>query len=202
MVSVEHITIVSTDETDARFYEDALGLGARVRVQGGDAPTSGFRGFLLGLVVGQPADIDHLIGQAQGAGASVLKPATKSLWGYGGVVKAPDGTIVTLASSSKKNTGPVTRSVDEIVLQLGVEDVAASRQFYEARGFAVGKSYGRKYVEFDTRPLSFTLNRRGDLAKNAGVPAEGTGSHRVLISADGEPFTDPDGYMWERHGSS
>lgn len=39
------------------------------------------------------------------AGATALKPAAKSLWGYGGVVQAPDGTIWTVASSSKKDTG-------------------------------------------------------------------------------------------------
>lgn len=109
---------------------------------------------------------------------------------------------MTIASSSKKNTGPASRSIEDVVLQLGVDDVVASKDFSAARGFTVGKSYGRKYVEFDTRPISFTLNRRADLAKNAGVPVEGTGSHRVLIGADGEPFTDPDGYVWEHHGPS
>ena len=74
----------------------------------------------------------------------------------------------------------------------------ASRRFYADHGFSVGKSYGRKYVEFDTRPISFTLNRRGDLAKTAGVAADGSGAHRLLIHGDGESFTDPDGYVWER----
>jgi hypothetical protein len=31
----------------------------------------------------------------------------------GGVVQAPDGTIWTVASSAKKDSGPVTRQVDE-----------------------------------------------------------------------------------------
>jgi hypothetical protein len=54
--------------------------------------TDGFRGFTLSLVVSQPATVDGLSGAALDAGATPLKPAAKSLWGYGGVVQAPDGT--------------------------------------------------------------------------------------------------------------
>ena len=35
-----------------------------------------------------------------GDGTTELKPARKSLWGYGGVVRSPDGTIWTVASES------------------------------------------------------------------------------------------------------
>jgi predicted lactoylglutathione lyase len=80
--------------------------------------------------VSQPATVNGLIGAALDAGATPLKPAAKSLWGCGGVVRAPDGTIWTVASSAKKDTGPATRQIDEIVLQLGVADVAASKRFY------------------------------------------------------------------------
>ena len=39
-----------------------------------------------------------------------LKSAAKSFWGYGGVVRAPDGTIWKVATSAKKDTGPaITR---------------------------------------------------------------------------------------------
>ena len=41
----------------------------------------------------QPATADGLIGAALDAGATPLKATKKSLWGYGGVVRAPDGTI-------------------------------------------------------------------------------------------------------------
>jgi predicted lactoylglutathione lyase len=47
----------------------------------------------LSLVVSQPATVDGFIGAAFDAGATPLKPAKKSFWGYGGVVRAPDGTI-------------------------------------------------------------------------------------------------------------
>jgi hypothetical protein len=118
--------------------------------------------------------------------------------GYGGVVQAPDGTIWTLASSTKKDTGPATRQVDDIVLQLGVAEVAASKRFYVDRGFAVTKSYGRRYVEFATpsSPIKLSLYRRRALAKVAGVAPEGTGSHRLLTGSDAGPFTDPDGFVW------
>ena len=81
-------------------------------------------------MVSQPATVDGLVDAALDAGATVLKPAAKSLWGYGGVVQAPDGTIWKIATSAKKDTGPATRQIDEIVLLLGVADVAASKQFY------------------------------------------------------------------------
>ena len=40
------------------------------------------------------------------------------------------------------------------------------------------------------------LSRRA-LAKDAGVPPEGTGSHRIAIVSDAGAFTDPDGFVWE-----
>jgi catechol 2,3-dioxygenase-like lactoylglutathione lyase family enzyme len=112
-------------------------------------------------------------------------------------VQAPDGTIWTVASSSKKDTGPDTRRIDEIVLQLGVADVAASKRFYADRGLTVARSFARRYVEFDTGPVKLTLNKRRALAKVAGVPDDGTGSHRLVIGGDDGPFTDPDGFVWE-----
>ena len=129
----------------------------------------------------QPATVDGLVGAAVDAGATPLKPAEKSLWGYGGVVQAPDGTIWKVATSAKKDTGPATREIDDIVLLLGAEDVRASKRFYVERGLVVAKSFGRKYVEFDTAssPVKLALYGRRALAKLAGVPADGTGSHRT-----------------------
>jgi predicted lactoylglutathione lyase len=200
MTSVEYITLEVADPTATdRFCTTAFGLDAQVRVRASEAPTTGFRGFTLSLVVAQPATVNGLIGAALDAGATPLKPAAKSLWGYGGVVRAPDGTIWTVASSSKKDTGPATRKIDEIVLQLGVEDVAASRRFYVDRGLTVAKSYGRKYVEFTTpsSPVKLALLKRRALAKVAGVAPDGSGSHRIVIGSDAGPFTDPDGFAWE-----
>ncbi|TMK88622.1 MAG: glyoxalase [Actinobacteria bacterium] len=182
-----------------RFYAAAFDLDARLRLRESEAPTSGFRGFTVSLVVSQPATVDGLIGAALDAGATPLKPVKKSFWGYGGVVQAPDGTVWKVATSSKKDTGPATRQIDEMVLLLGVGDVAASKRFYVERGLAVAKCFGRKYVEFATpsSPLKLALYGRRALAKDAGLPPEGAGSHRLAIAGDAGPFTDPDGFQWE-----
>lgn len=204
MNSIDSVTLEVADPTAAaRFYSDAFGLDpARVRVRGSQAPATGFRGFTLSLIVSQPGNVDALHAAALDAGATALKPAAKSLWGYGGVVQAPDGTVWQLATSSKKDTGPATRDVDEIVLLLGVEDVKASKQFYVERGLTVGKSFGGKYVEFATAPdtVNLSLYKRRALAKVAGVDADGTGSHRLAVAGPVGPFTDPDGFVWEGAG--
>lgn len=199
MTSIDTITLEGADPAAAeRFYTTAFGLGDQLRLRASQEPTTGFRGFTLSLMVSQPADVDALAGAAVEAGATVRKPVAKSMWGYGGVVQAPDGTIWKIATSAKKNTGPATRRIDGIVLLLGVADVAASKKFYLERGLAVGKSFGRVYVEFAADgPVKLALYRRRALAKDAGVPVEGTGSHRIAIGGGAGPFTDPDGFAWE-----
>ena len=163
-----------------------------------DAPIAGFRGFTTSLIVSQPSTVSSLIDAAVDAGATALKPVEKSLWGCGGVVQAPDGAIWKIATSAKKDSGPATRQVDQIVLLLAAADVATSRRFYLDRGLAVGKSFG-KYVEFamPSSPVKLGLYGRRTLAKDAGVSADGTGSHRIVIGSDAGPFTDPDGFAWE-----
>ncbi|AYY13930.1 glyoxalase [Actinobacteria bacterium YIM 96077] len=198
MATIEFVTIEVADTAAAdRFYSAAFDVGARVRLRTSEAPTTAFRGFTLSLVVSQPATVRSFIDSALDAGATSLKPAKKSLWGFGGVVQAPDGTIWTVASSTKKDAGPATRQIDEIVLQLGVADMAASKRFYVDNGFTVAKSYGRRYAELDTGPVKMALYPRRTLAKVAGVSADGTGSHRLAIGSDAGPFTDPDGFVWE-----
>ena len=201
MVAIESVTLEVPDPTAAEvFYKAAFGLGDTVKVRASDEPTTGFRGFTLSLVVSQPSTVDSLIGTALDAGATALKPVKKSFWGYGGVVRAPDGAIWKVATSSKKETGPATREVDDVVLLLGVADVKASKQFYVDHGLAVAKSFGSKYVEFATTPdshVKLALYGRRALAKDAGVSPDGTGSHRIVIGSDAGSFTDPDGFGWE-----
>ncbi|MFI5889740.1 glyoxalase [Actinoplanes sp. NPDC051513] len=200
MTSIDHITLEVADPSAAeRFYIEALGLDAHVRLRASEAPTTGFRGFTLSLVVSQPSAVNALMDAALAAGGTTLKPAAKSLWGYGGGVQGPDGTVVTFASSSKKDTGPATRQIDDVVLQLGVADVAASKRFYVERGLPVGKSFGSKYVEFalPARTVKLALLKRRALAKAAGVAPDGEGSHRLAIGGDAGPVTDPDGFTWE-----
>ena len=200
VASIESVTVEVADPAAAgRFYTAAFGLGNQVRLRASEAPTTGFRGFTLSITASQPATVIGLIGAAIDAGATPLKPAAKSFWGWGGVVRAPDGTIWKVATSAKKDTGPDTRQIDEIVLLLGVADVAASKRFYVDRGLAVAKSFGRKYVEFATPsgPVKLALYGHRHLAKDVGVSPDGTGSHRLVLGSDAGPFTDPDGFAWE-----
>jgi hypothetical protein len=63
----------------------------------------------------------------------------------------------------------------------------------------VAKSFGRKYVEFaaPSSPMKLALYGHRALAKDAGVPPDATGSHRLAIGSEAGPFTDPDGFAWE-----
>jgi catechol 2,3-dioxygenase-like lactoylglutathione lyase family enzyme len=200
MTSIESVTLEVPDPAAAEaFYAAAFGLGDKVRLRASQASTTGFRGFTLSLVVSQPGTVDSLIGTALAGGATTLKPAAKGFWGYGGVVQDPGGAIWKVATSSKKDTGPATREVGDFVLLLGVENVKATKRFYLDRGLAVAKSFGSKYVEFDTpsSPVRLALYSRHAAAKDAGISPEGTGSHRIVIGSDSGPFTDPDGFAWE-----
>ncbi|RSN38890.1 glyoxalase [Amycolatopsis sp. WAC 04197] len=196
---IDAITLeVADTEAAERFYTTAFGLGSELRFRASQEPSTGFRGYTLSLTVSQPANADALIDAAVAAGATVIKPAAKSMWGYGGTVQAPDGAIWKIATSAKKNTAPASRDIDAIVLLLGVADVAASKKFYVEHGLTVGKSFGRVYVEFEagSSPVKLALYKRKALAKDAGVAPEGTGSHRIAICG-AAPFTDPDGFAWE-----
>ena len=199
MTSIESVTLEVPDPTAAKaFYTAAFELGPQVRVRASDAPTAGFRGFTMSLIVSQPSTVSSLIDSALAAGATTLKPVQKSLWGYGGVVQAPDGAIWKVATSARKDTGPATRQIDQIVLLVAAADVTASKRFYVDHGLTVGKSFG-KYVEFamPSSPIKLGLYARRALAKDAGVSPDGTGSHRLAIGSDAGPFTDPDGFAWE-----
>lgn len=201
MTSIDSLTLDVNDLPAATaFYAAAFDLGSRLQLRASDAPTSGFRGFTLSLIVGQPSTVSALFDSAVAAGATVLKPVAKSLWGVGGVLQAPDGTVWKVATSAKKDTAPASREIDQLVLLLGSDDVAASKRFYVDHGFAVGKSFG-KYVEFAMpgSGVGLAVLTRNAVAKDAGIALEGSGSHRLTIgsSVGVSPFTDPDGFAWE-----
>jgi predicted lactoylglutathione lyase len=206
MTSIASVTLEVDDSAAAQnFYDATFKLGSQLRLRASEAPTTGFRGFTLGLTVSQPADVTSLIDTALMAGATSLKPASKSLWGYGGVVQAPDGTIWKIATSAKKDTGPATGAIDETVLLLGVEDMKASKRLYVEQGLTVTKSFGGKYAEFapgDANQVKLALYKRPGLAKDLGVPDDGSGSHRVAVTSSTTAFTDPDGFTWEAFSST
>ncbi|MCS5719999.1 glyoxalase [Herbiconiux sp. CPCC 205763] len=208
MTTIDSITLDVPDAAAAETFYAAFALGDRLRVrQAGAADgaanaaathaTSGFRGYTLSITVFQPATVHALIDAAVAAGATVLRPVAKSLWGVGGSIQAPDGAIWKVATTAKKDTDPSDRRIDTLVLLLGVDDVSASKKFYVEHGLEVGKSFG-KYVEFalPSSPVKLGLYSRKALAKDAGVPPEGSSSHGLAIAGDAGAFTDPDGFAW------
>ena len=197
--TIENLTLHVSDIASAQaFYDRSFALGDRLRFRLADAEATGFRGYTLSLVAAQPGDVRALTDAAVAAGATVIKPVTKSLWGVGGTVQAPDGAIWKIATTAKKDTAPATASFTEIVLLLGAADVAASRSFYADNGIPVAKSFGRSYVQFDTGsgPVGLGLYRHASLAKDAGVAASGSGSHLLTINGALGAAIDPDGFVW------
>ena len=203
METTENIAInsivIESDEVEMTddFVGRAFGLNHLVGVRSSHAPTDGFRGFSISLVFEQPADVDMAAAAAVEAGAQLLKPVAKSFWGYGGSLRAPDGTVWTLASSSKKNTAEPTGRASQIVLLVGVDDVRETKDFYRERGVSISRGFGSKYVEFDTGPaITLAIQSQRAVAKNAGVDPEGSGSHRLMIVGTLGEFVDPDGFTW------
>src|SRR5690348_4140191 len=80
-VAATAITSVTLDAVDPatadEFYRRAFALGDAVRTRGAAAPTAGFRGFTMSLIVSQPATVDALVDAALAAGATAVKPAKK-----------------------------------------------------------------------------------------------------------------------------
>jgi uncharacterized glyoxalase superfamily protein PhnB len=189
----------AADVAAAEAFYASLGLADRILVRATGAPTSGFRGYALSLVVAQPGDVDAYLDAALDGGAVVVKPATQGFWGCGGVVRAPDGAMWKIATSAKKDTGPAAMEYDDLVLLLGVEQVRTTKRFYVENGLQVARSFGSKYVEFAAPPTSIklALYSRRAAAKDVGVDPDGTGSHRVAVLSDAGTFTDPDGFGWE-----
>ena len=198
------ITLLNLDVADPaasqHFYEAALGVGSQVRGRTADTPTTGFRGFTISLVVGQPSTVDSLLETSLAGGAKTLKAAAKGLWGYGAVVQDADGVIWKLATSAKKDKGPATRAIDDLVLLIGAADLRASKRFYVERGLSVKRSFPGRYVEFDAPAGGIKLALypgRAGLAKDAGVSPEGDGPHGIAVSSGAGRFSDPDGFVWE-----
>jgi len=179
-MTIDSLVLEVPDPAASDLLHKALGVDHLVTTVPATSPSEGFRGFTLSLVCKQPADVDLLVEAGLDAGATVLKPAAKSFWGYGAVLQAPDGTVWKLAASSKKNTGPASPAFEHLVLLLGVDDVKATKQFYVDQGFEVQKSYGGKYAELVSEPVDLALYPRKAAAKDAGVDPAGSGSHRLV----------------------
>ena len=122
-----------------------------------------------------------------------------------GIVQAPDGSVWKVATSAKKDRGPATREIDDIVLLLGVADVKASKRFYAERGLGVKRSFGGKYAEFEAAPgaVQLAIYPRHALEKETGVALDPAAAYGIVLGGGGEAFTDPDGFTWQAgdHGT-
>jgi len=200
-ITIPSLTLEVPDPTISQsFYETALGVGSLIRARATDTPASGFRGFTISLVVGQPSTVDSLFETALDGGARPLKPPEKGMWGYGAVVQDADGVIWKLATSAKKEKGPATRKIDDLVLLLGAGGLGASKRFYVDRGLSVKRSFPGRYVEFDAPAGAVKLALypgRAGLAKDAGVAPDGDGPHGLAVNSNAGSFSDPDGFSWE-----
>src|SRR5262249_36002663 len=95
----------------------------------------------------------------------------------------------------KKDTGPAARHIDEVVLLLGVADVAASKGSTSIAGW---RSRGALGVSTSSSPRHQAPSSwRSTGAERSPRTPDGSGSHRLMIRSDAGPFTDPDGLVWE-----
>ncbi len=198
MQTINSLTLDVTEPAAAEaFYAQSFGLGPEVRARAAQTASTGFRGFSISLLVGQPSSVDSLYGTAVAAGATALKPATKGMWGYGAVVQDADGVVWKLATSSKKEKGLPARQIDDVVLLLGAADLRASKRFYVERGLEVKRSFPGRYAEFNSGAIKLALYPgRDGVAKEAGISPDGDGPHGITLNSD-SAFTDPDGFVWE-----
>lgn len=197
-ITITNVILEAEDVDAATAFYEALGLADRIQSTGASAPTGGFGGYTLSLVVAGPAQVDGYVRAATQTGAELVKEPSKSLWGYGGAFRAPDGSVWTVASSSKKDQRPAEMCYDDLVLLLGVRDVKESKRFYAEQGLSVAKGFGGKYVEFETDGIQLALQPRRAVAKNAGVEDDGdSGSHGLTVISDAGSFADPDGFSWD-----
>ena len=90
--TISSVTVEADDATAAEKLYAALGVADRVAVRRAEGPASGFHGFTLSIVTSQPANVDAYLDAAVAHGATLVKPGRKSLWGYGGSFRAPDGS--------------------------------------------------------------------------------------------------------------
>jgi hypothetical protein len=200
-IAITSLTLEVSDPVASQsFYETALGVDSQVRARTADTPATGFRGFTISLVVGQPSTVNSLLQTALVGGAKTLKPAEKGLWGYGAVVQDADGVIWKLATRAKKDKGPATREIGNMVLLIGAADMGASKRFYVEHGLSVKRSFPGRYVEFDAPAGGIKLALypgRAGLAKDAGISPDGDGPHGIAVNSGAGTFSDPDRFSWE-----
>jgi len=163
---------------------DTAGLVAEAASEAGP---SGFRGYIVSYVLAQPSEVAAVVEAAGRHGATILKPAKKALFGaFSGVFEAPDGSIWKVSAPTKKDTGPAATPPvpTETGVLLGVAEPKRSKVFYEALGMTVDRDYGDQYIDFAPAAgtCRFGLMKRGALAKDVGVDADGAGFPAMVLN--------------------
>ena len=153
---------------------------------GAETETSQFPGYVVTYALAQPVDVQAVMDAARRAGAEVLKPAKKALFGsFSGSFRAPDGSVWKVAADSDKNTGPAAAAPrpTEISIILGVKDAKASRKFYQALGMTTDRDYGSKYIDFHPSDgaVRLCLMPRTALAKDVGIDNSGDGVSAMVL---------------------
>ncbi len=97
MTAITSVALEVPDAEAAAAFYAAFGVGDHVGFRTSEAPTTGFRGYTLSLVVSRPNIVDTSIGAALDGGATPLKPAKKRFWGTGshGIVIGSDAGAFT-----------------------------------------------------------------------------------------------------------
>lgn len=83
------------------------------------------------------------------------------------------------------------------IITLGVADVPASRAFYERLGWKASSIGEPAIAFFQCGGMILALYGRADLAKDAGLPAEGTGFGGVTLAQNVRTKTEVDAVLAE-----
>lgn len=140
--------------------------------------SAGLRAALAAITPG-PSGVTAIIAAAEKAGARVIKPAKKQLFGeFAGSVRAPDGSLWKLAAASKRDprgdAGSASQATTETAVYLAVASPKTSKKFYEALGMTTEHDYGDTFVDFT---VSGGRSRLGlipvkGLAKDLGISGD------------------------------
>jgi catechol 2,3-dioxygenase-like lactoylglutathione lyase family enzyme len=164
-----------------------------VALESGMEPgSSGFRAFTLSYILESADAVDAVLARVERHGGRVSKQPKSAVWGYSAYVTDPSGFLWKIASAKRRpllgrkaaaNGQPVKPT--EIPLTIGVADMKRSKEFYKnGIGLPVKKSFGNKFVMFEGQDGTSDLGmyQREALARDAAVPAEGSGFHGFSLT--------------------
>ena len=199
MTSIDSVTLEVPDPAAAdAFYTAAFGLGDQLGLRASEAPTTGFRGFTLSLVVSQPATVDGLIGAALDAGATALKPAKK---GSGATAASSVPRTGRSGRSRRRRRRTPARPLGRSTTSCSCWESRTSPRASGSTSTAAWRCARASAASTSSSPprrrtSSWRSTGAGPWPRTPASPRtapDRTGSS----SAAAGPFTDPDGFAWE-----